>query len=91
MGCGKGGDLEKWSKARIREYVGMGTLPFLTHRDPPPKLLLQISLPSLSIKRVVVGRICKGVRQVDLMESLRLLTVIQYVPFWHFIPHPCFN
>lgn len=23
MGCGKGGDLQKWSKAGIAEYVGM--------------------------------------------------------------------
>lgn len=24
MGCGKGGDLIKWNKARIREYIGVG-------------------------------------------------------------------
>jgi mRNA (guanine-N7-)-methyltransferase len=30
MGCGKGGDLNKWAKARIKEYVGLGTYhPFL--------------------------------------------------------------
>lgn len=24
MGCGKGGDLTKWAKAHIKEYVGVG-------------------------------------------------------------------
>lgn len=24
MGCGKGGDLSKWNKARIKEYMGVG-------------------------------------------------------------------
>ena len=24
MGCGKGGDLNKWAKARICEYIGLG-------------------------------------------------------------------
>ena len=25
MGCGKGGDLTKWLKARIKEYFGVGS------------------------------------------------------------------
>lgn len=29
MGCGKGGDLQKWQKARVREYVGLGTSALL--------------------------------------------------------------
>ena len=24
MGCGKGGDLSKWNKAKIKEYMGVG-------------------------------------------------------------------
>lgn len=24
IGCGKGGDLQKWAKARIKEYIGLG-------------------------------------------------------------------
>ena len=25
MGCGKGGDLTKWAKANVAEYLGLGT------------------------------------------------------------------
>jgi len=30
LGCGKGGDLTKWTKAKIVEYVGAGTFNSLT-------------------------------------------------------------
>lgn len=29
MGCGKGGDLSKWNKAHIKEYMGVGETDFL--------------------------------------------------------------
>ena len=32
MGCGKGGDLNKWAKAHIREYVGLGKPSGYWHR-----------------------------------------------------------
>lgn len=32
MGCGKGGDMTKWAKARVRELVGVGTFP--VHLNP---------------------------------------------------------
>jgi mRNA (guanine-N7-)-methyltransferase len=25
MGCGKGGDLQKWQKAHVKEYIGLGS------------------------------------------------------------------
>jgi mRNA (guanine-N7-)-methyltransferase len=32
MGCGKGGDLNKWAKALINEYVGLGELTSYRHQ-----------------------------------------------------------
>lgn len=31
MGCGKGGDMAKWAKARVKEFFGVGTI---THASP---------------------------------------------------------
>jgi mRNA (guanine-N7-)-methyltransferase len=33
MGCGKGGDLSKWNKARVKEYIGLGAQPALLPVD----------------------------------------------------------
>ena len=43
MGCGKGGDLTKWAKANVAEYVGLGASPV----SPPARapLLLTLTLP----------------------------------------------
>ena len=51
LGCGKGGDLNKWSKARIKEYVALGILY--------PSLISSLRLPestSSDIAAVSVDR-----------------------------------
>jgi mRNA (guanine-N7-)-methyltransferase len=44
LGCGKGGDLNKWSKARIKEYVAFGILPVIS-------LALSARLPGYLARR----------------------------------------
>ena len=64
MGCGKGGDLTKWEKARIRELVGVGVYSALIYHCclypliPP---VCQISLRSLLNKLANGGRQCVGI------------------------------
>lgn len=34
MGCGKGGDLNKWQKAKVKEYIGVGACANLSFQHP---------------------------------------------------------
>ena len=59
MGCGKGGDLTKWAKANVAEYVGLGASPVSPPARAPLLLTLTLTLPltlaltlALAIRRI---------------------------------------
>jgi len=35
MGCGKGGDLSKWHKARVKDYIGVGACSPRSYQSDP--------------------------------------------------------
>lgn len=55
MGCGKGGDLNKWAKAQICEYVGLGELPSCQYQvlqlTCQPSLLIDVASVSIEQAR----------------------------------------
>jgi hypothetical protein len=53
MGCGKGGDLNKWTKAHISEYIGLGELHY--RRYP----IRQSNKPNVAFDRCRL-RICRA-------------------------------
>lgn len=63
MGCGKGGDITKWEKARIKELVGVGVCSALIYYYNLYPLILpvsQISQMFLLHKLVNGGKQCVG-------------------------------
>lgn len=52
MGCGKGGDMTKWVKARVKEYYGVGTIvsPFIN--ETRLTLLIDIAANSVDQARM---------------------------------------
>ena len=55
MGCGKGGDLTKWAKANVAEYVGLGASP------------AQARLPTLTLLHAC--RACTDIAQVSIEQA----------------------
>lgn len=87
VGCGKGGDLNKWKQARIGLYVGLGKS---THRLlPTPKTIQQLMRMGgcNGIKMWRISRYNKqqigtgGCLDLDLTHSSMLMIVSLYAPF----------
>jgi hypothetical protein len=64
MGCGKGGDLPKWAKARVRELIGVGASAMFLAKPATIKLrffflflFVKISLLSLLSKLDYAGNV----------------------------------
>jgi len=53
MGCGKGGDMTKWAKAKVREFFGVGTATynsfsfFVSAESMSPQILQRFQLSKL--------------------------------------------
>lgn len=76
LGCGKGGDLQKWAKAGTDEYIGLGESSqrlrvAAAEADGP--FAEQISLPSRSSRRDRVTMACAGLLPNSRLTSLLVI------------------